>query len=107
MEYFCHTPCRPEIILVYLAFLFIHVLEVSMQKIQILFPDPLMESLRKLARIEDKPVSEIVRRAVDREIEQRSGLLLRESRIIPVFPTFNGGKVLTTAADLKSVIYGD
>lgn len=51
-----------------------------MQKIQILFPDPLMESLRKLARIEDKPVSEIVRRAVDREIEQRSGMFRRGSR---------------------------
>ena len=78
-----------------------------MQKIQILFPDPLMASLRKLARIEDKPVSEIVRRAVDREIEQRSGLLHRESRVKPVFPTFNGGEILVSSAEMKSVIYGD
>ena len=83
-----------------------HVIHVSMQKIQILFPDPQMDSLRKLARIEDKPVSEIVRRAVEREIEQRSGLLHRLSPG-PVFPTFDGGTVLAEASGLKSVIYGD
>ncbi len=77
-----------------------------MQKIQILFPDPQMDSLRKLAKIEDKPVSEIVRRAVEREIERRTGLLQRLSPV-PVFPTFNGGTVLAEATDLKSVIYGD
>lgn len=77
-----------------------------MQKIQILFPDPQMASLRKLAKLEDKPVSEIVRRAVEREIEQRSGLLQR-SASAPVFPTFDGGVVLTPASELKSVIYGD
>jgi len=77
-----------------------------MQKIQILFPDPQMASLRKLAKLEDKPVSEIVRRAVEREIEQRSGLLQRGAPA-PVFPTFDGGVVLTSASELKSVIYGD
>lgn len=77
-----------------------------MQKIQILFPEPQMESLRKLAKLEDKPVSEIVRRSVERELEQRSGLLQRSSAI-PVFPTFNGGAVLTPASQLKSAIYGD
>lgn len=36
-----------------------------MQKIQILFPDPLMARVRSLAALEDRPVSEIVRRAVE------------------------------------------
>jgi len=82
-------------------------MNVSMQKIQILFPDPLMEMLRKLARTEDRPVSEIVRRAVDRDIEQRAGLLQRPRASTPAFPTFDGGKVRVTAAKMKSVIHGD
>lgn len=83
----------------------IHAMHASMQKIQILFPDPLMDVLRKLARIEDRPVSEIVRRAVDRDIEQRAGLLKRQGE--SKFPTFDGGKVLVSAAKMKSVIHGD
>lgn len=78
-----------------------------MQKIQILFPDPLMESLRKLARIEDRPVSEIVRRAVDRDLEQRAGLLLKDAAAKSAFPTFDGGRVLVSASKMKSVIHGD
>ncbi len=78
-----------------------------MQKIQILFPDPLMDALRKLARIEDRPVSEIVRRAVDRDLAQRSGLLQRSSSTPPAFPTFDGGKVLVSAGRMKSLIHGD
>lgn len=82
-------------------------MHVSMQKLQILFPDPLMELLRKLARLEDRPVSEIVRRAVDRDLEQRSPLLARGARPKADFPTFDGGKVLVSAAKMKSVIHGD
>ena len=78
-----------------------------MQKLQILFPDPLMDALRKLARIEDRPVSEIVRRAVDRDLEQRSGLLFRGPGTAPAFPVFDGGRVLVSAMGMKSVIYGD
>ena len=80
---------------------------VSMQKIQILFPDPVMKSLRRLAEVEDRPVSEIVRRAVDRELEQRTGLLAREKQAPPIFPTFDGGRVLAAAEDLRSVLYDD
>ena len=79
----------------------------SMQKIQILFPDPQMEALRRLARIEDRPVSEIVRRAVERDMELRAGLLHRPESVVPGFPTFDGGKVLTSASRMKSVIHDD
>lgn len=34
-----------------------------MQKIQILFPDPMMRRLREVARREDVPLSEIIRKA--------------------------------------------
>jgi hypothetical protein len=79
----------------------------SMQKLQILFPDPQMDALRRLARIEDRPVSELVRRAVDRDLEQRSALLRRNGNGTAVFPTFDGGQVLVAASRMKSVIYGD
>lgn len=79
-----------------------------MQKIQILFPDPQMQALRRLACIEDRPVSEIVRRAVDRDLEQRSALLRQgSSNRTSVFPTFDGGRVLVAASRMKSVIYDD
>lgn len=79
----------------------------SMQKLQILFPDPQMDALRRLARIEDRPVSELVRRAVDRDLEQRSALLRRTSDTTPGFPTFDGGRVLVAASRMKSLLYGD
>lgn len=81
----------------------------SMQKLQILFPDPLMVMLRKLAKIEDRPVSEIVRRAVDRDLEQRAGMLQRKSTVAaahPTFPTFGGGAVLAKASEMKALIHG-
>lgn len=77
---------------------------------QILFPDPLMKALRKLAQIEDRPVSELVRRAVDRDLEQRAGMLGRKemrTALPPAFPTFNGGRVLVKASEMKALLYDD
>ena len=80
-------------------------MHVSMQKIQILFPDPVMERLRRLAQVEDRPVSEIVRRAVDREVEQRSALLALEANARKPFPVFDGGRVLASASEMKALIH--
>lgn len=74
-----------------------------MQKIQILFPDPVMHKLKEFAAIEDRPISEIVRRAVERILQQSP----RRSAIVKKFPTFNGGGVLVSAAEMKKEIYGD
>ena len=78
----------------------------SMLKLQILFSDPQMDALRRLARIEDRPVSELVRRAVDRDLEQRSALLRRNPGATAVFPTFDGGRVLVPSSQMKSLLYG-
>lgn len=78
-----------------------------MEKIQILFPKPQMARLRKLARIEDRPVSEIVRRAVDRDLDQRAATIGLVTSETPVFPTFDGGSVQIDADRMKDVIYGD
>lgn len=74
-----------------------------MQKIQILFPDPVMERLRAVARRQDRPVSELVRRAVDRLLEQVPAAPPKQ----PVrFPTFHGGGVLVAADRLRDVLHG-
>jgi len=74
-----------------------------MQKIQILFPNPLMGRVRAVAEEEDRPVSEIIRRAVEKFLEMRP-----EKRIQrPNLPTFQGGKILLSAENLKEVLYDD
>lgn len=74
-----------------------------MQKIQILFPDPVIERLRAVARQQDRPVSELVRRAVDRLLDQMPALAPKQP---PQFPTFRGGGVLVDANRLKDVLHG-
>jgi hypothetical protein len=74
-----------------------------MQKIQILFPNPLMRKLKEFAAQEDRPVSEVVRRAVER--------LLQQKPLPPApprtFPTFHGGGVRLPADKLKPELYRD
>jgi hypothetical protein len=74
-----------------------------MQKIQILFPDPVMRKLKAFAAIEDRPISEIVRRAVERVLQQSPHLSAPGKK----FPTFHGGGVRISAAEMKQEIYGD
>mgnify|MGYP003336073898 CR=1 FL=1 len=74
-----------------------------MQKIQVLFPDPVMERLRSVARQQDRPVSELVRRAVDRLLEQTPAHVPKQPAR---FPTFRGGGVLVEAGRLKDVLHG-
>lgn len=84
----------------------IHAKHGSMQKIQILFPDPLMARVRALAVFEDRPVSEIVRRAVERLVEQSPRDPANPSAP-KVFPTFHGGTIKAGADDMKSLLYAD
>lgn len=74
-----------------------------MQKIQILFPDPIMRELRAAAAREDRPVSELVRRAVERMLEQ-GGSVPRQPR---PFPVFNGGEIKIDAENMKEAIYAN
>jgi hypothetical protein len=74
-----------------------------MQKIQILFPDPLMGKLRAVAAEEDRPVSELIRRAVEIFLEMKP----EKSRATRHLPTFRGGKILVSAEELKSVLCDD
>lgn len=72
-----------------------------MQKIQILFPDPLMARLRRLARLQDRPVSELIRRAVEESLARSPEPKSTQPRI----PSFRGGKILCSAEDLRETLY--
>ena len=81
----------------------LHVEPGSMQKMQILFPNPLMGRVRAVAAEEDRPVSEVIRRAVEMFLEMRP-----EKPIQPrSLPTFRGGKILVSAENLKEALYDD
>ncbi len=75
-----------------------------MQKIQILFPDPLMRRVRELAELEDRPLSEVIRRAVERFAEQ-SPTAGRPESGPPKLPTFRGGRMLADAGEMKPLLY--
>lgn len=74
-----------------------------MQKIQILFPNPLMGRVRGVAAEEDRPVSEIIRRAVEKFLEMKPSKAAKS----PKLPTFRGGEILVSAENLKEEIYSD
>lgn len=81
----------------------VHVIHGSMQKLQVLFPDPTMARLRAVAAQEDRPLSELIRSAVDRFLERKPPKQPEGADL----PTFSGGKILVGAGDLKSEIYRD
>jgi hypothetical protein len=74
-----------------------------MQKMQILFPDPLMGKLRAIAAEEDRPVSELIRRAVEMFLEMKP----EKMRPPKELPTFRGGRIMVSAENLKDVLYDD
>jgi hypothetical protein len=74
-----------------------------MQKLQILFPELLLQRLRGVAEDEDRPVSEVIRRAVEKFLEMKPA----KKRPGRPLPTFHGGKILVSAGDLKANLYHD
>jgi hypothetical protein len=74
-----------------------------MQKMQILFPNPLMGKLRAVAAEEDRPVSELIRRAVEKFLEMKP----EKPRQHRELPTFRGGKILVSSENLKDALYDD
>ena len=76
-----------------------------MQKLQILFPEPVLARLREMARHADRPVGELVRRAVDDFLQKTPYPQTKiPSRKLP---TFKGGKMQTTSEEMKDLVYED
>ncbi len=76
-----------------------------MQKMQILFPDPLMAKIRTLSQKEDRPVSEIIRRAVESWLERSSTIRQDLNAKDKKVPVFDGGEVLTDSKHIRDIIY--
>jgi len=76
-------------------------IDVYMQKIQILFPDPIMARLRRMARLQDRPVSEVIRRAVEESLARSPEPKGAPQRV----PSFHGGKMLCSAEELREALY--
>lgn len=81
----------------------IHAYDVSMEKLQILFPEPQLRSLRKLARVQDRPVSELVRAAVDSWLAGHSP----PETVAEPPPSYHCGEVLAKPEDLREAAHGD
>ena len=72
-----------------------------MQKIQILFPDPLMERMRRTAERIDLPVSEIVRRATERWLDRIPDAPRQNLKV----PTVDAGPCLIAAEEMREAFY--
>jgi hypothetical protein len=72
-----------------------------MHKLQIRFPDPLMQKLRRVAGQIDLPVSEVVRRATEQWLEHFPDKI-NPAKAVPVV---NAGKGLVRAEDMREAIY--
>ncbi len=76
-----------------------------MQKMQILFPEPQMARLRRIAATLDRPVSELVRSAVDfwlsRYGETEAASVAEEP------PMYGCGEILVKPQDLREQAYED
>jgi len=72
-----------------------------MQKLQILFPDPMMKRLREVADREDVPLSELVRRATALWLDRLPRI---ETKVRPV-PVVNAGRCLLDADAMKEALH--
>lgn len=73
-----------------------------MQKMQILFSEPLMKKLKGVAKRLDIPVSEVVRRATDRWLEKFPESPSENNNKVPVI---HAGRCLIDAQDMRDSIY--
>lgn len=75
-----------------------------MQKIQVLLPEPVLKDLREIAAAEDRPLSEVVRRAAEQML--RTYPAVRRRPVGVAVKTVDGGAVLADAAELRGLSYG-
>lgn len=75
-----------------------------MEKLQILFPEPQLRRLRNLARRQDRPVSELVRGAVDLWLDRHAD----ETEVVSEkAPSYHCGVILADAMDLRELANED
>jgi hypothetical protein len=72
---------------------------------QILFPEPQLSRLRQLSRAEDRPVSELIRSAVDFWLARRGDVPAEQAAEVP--PVYGCGGILTGPSGLREAAYFD
>lgn len=72
-----------------------------MQKIQILFPDPMMRRLREVADQEDVPLSEIIRKATALWLDR----LPTQETTVKRVPVVDAGRCLLDANGMKEALH--
>ena len=77
----------------------------AMQKIQVLLPEPVLRDLREIAAVEDRPLSEVVRRAAEQMV--RTYPAVRRKAVGVAVRTVDGGRMRAKAADLRALAYGE
>ena len=75
-----------------------------MEKMQILFPEPQLSKLRRAAKRRDRPVSELVRTAVDQYLERLSD---GSEEIGEAVPTYSCGRILKDPGALREAAYDE
>ena len=74
-----------------------------MQKVQVLLPEPVLRDLREIASAEDRSLSEVLRRAAEQMV--RTYPASRPPPRCVALRTVDGGELLASAADLRSLAY--
>ena len=88
-----------------LANITIHAYTVYMERLQILFPEPQLNKLRGIAKQEDRPVSELVRSAVEFWLS-RHGANTTNS-VSEAAPTYQCGDILVNADNFRDIANDD
>jgi hypothetical protein len=83
----------------------IHVYDGYMKKIQVLFPEPQMQRLRRLAKIEDRPISEIIRRATEDYLAKAPSAPLPNAAA--KIPLFDGGETFIRHEGFRELAHSD
>jgi len=82
----------------------IHAYAGGMEKLQILFPEPQLRRLRSLAKRQDRPVSELVRGAVDLWLDRHAD---ETEAAIEKAPSYHCGAILVDGADFRELANED
>jgi len=72
-----------------------------MEKIQVLFPAPQLNRLRQMAKAEDRPVSDLVRSAVEFWLARYGAPSAGEVRETP--PIYDCGEILVSSKNLRDL----
>lgn len=75
----------------------------SHAKDTVLLPESVLQDLREIAAAEDRPSSEIVRRAAEQMV--RTYPAVRRKPVRVALRTFDSGAVLAGAGDLRAMAY--